>query len=71
MVAQKQDEMQIWSLMRSRISNQSQSKVREDPTFEGAFGRLDSVKRWTFISRSHLTHIYGDDDSMAIANVHD
>ena len=33
--------------------------------------RLDSVRLWEFIRRSHLTHIYGEDDSMRAVNIHE
>ena len=33
--------------------------------------RLDSVKLWEYIRRSHLTHIYGGDDSMRAVNIHE
>jgi hypothetical protein len=47
------------------------SKVREDPDFERASLDLDSIALWTFIRKSHLTHIYGEDDEMSAVNIHD
>jgi hypothetical protein len=31
----------------------------------------DSIKLWTYIRKSHLTHIFGEDDEMSVANIHD
>jgi hypothetical protein len=53
------------------MSTASKSKVREEPGYESARMRLDSVKLWEFIKRSHLTHVYGEDDSMRAVNVHE
>ena len=53
------------------MSTGSKSKVRVEPGFEAARLRLDSVKLWEYIRRSHLTHIYGEDDSMRAMNVHE
>ena len=68
---QEVNETKIWALMWSRMSPSSQSKVREDPKFESARRSLDSVKLWKFIRRSHLTHMYGEDDTMSAVNLHD
>ena len=68
---QKVDEQKLFPLMWSRMSTGSKSKVREEPGFEQARLRLDSVKLWEYIRRSHLTHIYGEDDSMRAMNVHE
>ena len=57
--------------MLSRMSTASKSKVREEPGYESARMRLDSVKLWEVIKRSHLTHVYGEDDSMRAVNVHE
>ena len=67
--AQRTDEQKLWSLMWSRMSPGSKSKVREEPEFESCRLRLDSVQLWEFIRRSHLTHIYGD--SMRAVNIHE
>ena len=68
---QKIDEQKLFPLMWSRMSTGSKSKVREEPGFEAYRLRLDSVQLWEFIRRSHLTHIYGEDDSMRAVNVHE
>ena len=68
---QRTDEQKLWSLMWSRMSTGSRSKVREEPEFESCRLRLDSVQLWEFIRRSHLTHIYGEDDSMRAVNIHE
>jgi hypothetical protein len=46
----------MWSKTWVRMSPQSQSKVREEPGFDKAL-ELDSIKLWTYIRKSHLTHI--------------
>ena len=33
--------------------------------------QFDSVRLWQFIKRSHLTHVYGEDDSMRAVNIHE
>ena len=68
---QRTDEQKLWSLMWARMSPGSKSKVREEPEFESCRLRLDSVQLWEFICRSHLTHIYGEDDSMRAVNIHE
>ena len=68
---QRVNEQKLWPLMWSRMSTGSKSKVREEPGFEAARMRLDSVKLWEYIRRSHLTHIYGEDDSMRAVNIHE
>ena len=68
---QRTDKQKLWSLMWSRMSTGSKSKVREEPEFESCRLRLDSVQLWEFIRRSHLTHIYGEDDSMRAVNIHE
>ena len=57
--------------MWSRMSTSSKSKVREEPGFETCRLTLDSVKLWEYIRRSHLTHVYGEDDSMRAVNIHE
>jgi hypothetical protein len=60
-----------WGMTWSRMSPKSQSKVREEPGFERACLDLNASRLWTYIRRSHLTHIYGEDDEMSAANIHD
>jgi hypothetical protein len=60
----------MWSKTWVRMSPQSQSKVREEPGFERACLALDSIKLWTYIRKSHLTHIFGEDDEMSVANIY-
>ena len=68
---QRVNEQKLFPLMWSRISTGSKSKVCEEPGFESARTRLDSIKLWEYIRRSHLTHIYGDDDLMRAVNIHE
>ena len=65
------NETKIWALMWSKMSQASQSKVRESPKFEPARQTLDSVRLWKLIRKSHLTHMYGDHDNMSAMNLHD
>lgn len=71
MEKQKGNERTIWPLMWTRMSPASQSKVREEEGFEAAHTNLDCVQLWQFIRRSHLTHIFGNDDPMAEINRHE
>ena len=57
--------------MMLKRTSQSQSKVREEPGFEQACLDLDSIKLWAYTRKSHLTHIFGEDDEMSVANIHD
>ena len=68
---QKVDEQKLWPLIWSRMSTGSKSKVREKPVYEATRMRLDSVMLWEYIRKSHLTHIYWEDDSMRAVNVHE
>ena len=61
----------MWAKTWVRMSTQSQSKVREYPGFERASLNLDSIALWTFIRKSHLTHMYGENDEMSAVNIHD
>jgi hypothetical protein len=61
----------MWPKTWARMSPQSQSKVREEPGFERACLELDSIKLWTYVRKSHLTHIFGEADEMSAANIHD
>jgi hypothetical protein len=59
----------MWAKTWVRMSTQFQSKVREYPDFERASLDLDSIALWNFIRKSHLTHIYGEDDEMSAVNI--
>ena len=65
---QKLDEEQIWSIMWMRMSPASQSKVKEEDGFLNACDRKDCVALWGMIRRTHLTHVFGDLDSMVRLN---
>ena len=54
----------MYPMMWKRMSLQSQSRVREEQDFKTAYGTLDCVLLWTLIRRTHLTHIYGGDESL-------
>ena len=61
----------MWPKTWVRMSPESQSKVREDPGFKKACLDLDSIKLWTYIRKTHLTHIHGDNEETTYANIHD
>ena len=69
MAQQRKDEQKIWSIMWTRMSPASQSKVQEEPEYEAALLARDCVLLWEFIRRTHLTHIYGDGDPMLALNI--
>ena len=62
---------EMWAKTWVRMSSQSQSKVREESGLDRACLELGSIKLWTYILKSHLTHIFGEDDEMSVANIHD
>ena len=66
---QKVKKKELRPLMWLRMSTWSKSKVREEAGFESVRLRLDSVKLWEYIRRSHLTHIYVDDDLLCAVNI--
>jgi hypothetical protein len=61
----------MWGKTWVRMSAQSQAKVRENAGFERACLDLNSLWLWTAIRKSHLTHIFGDEEEMTFANIHD
>ena len=69
MAQQRKDEQKIWSMMWTRMSPASQSKVQEEPEYAAALLARDCVLLWEFIRRTHLTHIYGDGDPMLALNI--
>lgn len=71
MALQRKDEQKIWSIMWTRMSPTSQSKVQEEPGYADALIARDCVLLWEFIRRTHLTHIYGDGDPMQALNIQD
>ena len=68
MEKQTEDEAKIWSVMWTRMSSASQSKVREQEGFQEACVLKDCVLLWEFIRRTHLTHIFGEEDPMMRLN---
>ena len=69
MAQQRKDEQKIWSIMWTRMSPASQSKVQKEPEYGAALLARDCVLLWEFIRRTHLTHIYGDGDPMLALNI--
>ena len=51
------------------MSQASQGRVKEEEEYEEAYLALDCVKLWSFIRRTHLTHIFGDGDPMREVNI--
>ena len=66
---QKADEQKVWSIMWTKMSPASQSKIQEMDNFEQACLDRDCVQLWGFVRRTHLTHIYGEGDPMTQVNV--
>ena len=66
---QKADEQKVWSIMWTKMSPASQSKIQEMDNFEQACLYRDCVQLWGFVHRTHLTHIYGEGDPMTQVNV--
>ena len=69
MEIQKSNERTVWPMMWTRMSQASQSRVKEEEEYEEAYMALDCVKLWSFIRRTHLTHIFGDGDPMREVNI--
>jgi Zinc knuckle len=65
MEIQKANERTVWPMMWTRMSQASQSRVKEEEEYLA----LDCVKLWSFIRRTHLTHIFGDGDPMREVNI--
>jgi hypothetical protein len=66
---QKSNERTVRPLKWKRMSLASQRRAREEEEFEEAYLALDCAKPWELIRRTHLTHIYGDEDPMREMNV--
>jgi hypothetical protein len=61
----------IWAKTWVRMSPQSQSKVGDQFGLVRACPELDSIKLWTHVRKSHLTHIFGEEEEMSVANIQD
>ena len=68
--AQKEHERTLYPMMWRRMSLASQTRVREEEEFHEAYMTLDCIMLWTLIRRTHLTHMFGDDDSLMEINQH-
>ena len=64
------NERTMYPMMWKRMSVASQSRVREEDDYEQAYMTLDCVLLWTLIRKTHLTHMFGDDDPMQEINQH-
>jgi hypothetical protein len=69
METQRANEHTAWGRIWRKMSLPSKSRVREEEDFEEAYMKLDSVKLWELIRKTHLTHIFGDGDPMREVNV--
>ena len=68
--AQKEHERTLYPMMWRRMSLASQTRVREEEDFQEAYMTLDCIMLWTMIRRTHLTHMFGDDDALMEINQH-
>lgn len=68
---QRENERTMYPMMWRRMSLLSQSRVREEEEFKTAYDTLDCVLLWTLIRRTHLTHMYGGDESLQEYNQHE
>ena len=68
---QKENERTMYPMMWKRMSLLSQSRVREEEDFKTAYDTLDCVMLWTLIRRTHLTHMYGGDETLQEYNQHE
>ena len=68
--AQKEHERTLYPMMWRRMSLASQTRVREEEDFHEAYMTLDCIILWTMIRRTHLTHMFGDDDALVEINQH-
>ena len=71
MLQQRLDLKTSFSLLTGYISPESMAKLKEEPDWERTYLTLDTIKLWRFIRRSHLTHVYANDDEMSTLNIHD
>jgi hypothetical protein len=68
---QKLDLKTAFSLLIGYLSPESLAKLKEEPDWDETYLALDTIKLWQYIRRSHLTHIYANDDEMSTLNIHD
>ena len=61
---QRKNERTMYPMMWKRMSLASQSRVKEEEEFKTAYLTLDCVLLWTLIRKTHLTHMFGDEDPM-------
>ena len=68
---QRLDLKTSFSLLVGYLSPESLAKLKEEPDWEETYLSLDTITLWGYIRRSHLTHIYANDDEMSTLNIHD
>lgn len=54
----------MYPMMWKCLSLLSQCRVREEEGFKTAYNTLDYVLLWTIIRRTHLTRMYGGDETL-------
>jgi hypothetical protein len=68
---QRLDLKTSFSLLVGYLSPESLAKIKEEPDWEETYLSLDTITLLRYIRRSHLTHIYANDDEMSTLNIHD
>ena len=68
---QRLDLKTSFSFLIGYLSPESLAKLKEEPDWDETYLALDTIKLWRYIRRSHLTHIYANDDEMSTLNIHD
>ena len=68
--SQKVIERTLYPMMWRRMSPASQTRVREEERYHEAYMTLDCIMLWEMIRKTHLTHMFGDDDPMMEINQH-
>ena len=68
--SQKENERTLYPMMWRRMSPASQTRVREEEGYHEAYMTLDCIMLWEMIRKTHLTHMFGDDDPMMEINQH-
>jgi hypothetical protein len=61
----------LWPYITNQMSSASLAKVRKFAGYEEAKVSHDVIKLWSYIRRSHLTHVYGSSSNMRAVNIND
>ena len=68
---QRDHERTVYPMMWKRMSATSQSRATEEEEYRTAYLTLDPILLWTLVRKTHLTHMYGDEDPMKEINQHE